>query len=396
MRQIGVAERRARLARRHRLAPEARADDPVQVARSMVALHGTDPSTVYLSVWARMTAGDVASVERALYQDRQLVRLLGMRRTVFVVPLDNAPLVQAACARDIAARERRKLVAMLTEAGVAEDSEAAEAWLRDVEATALRALGSRGEATAAELRTDDARLATELVLARGKSYEGRQSVCSRVLFLLAADGRVVRGRPLGSWTSSQFRWSPRERWCPDGAAGWAAEDAEVELARRWLAAFGPATMADLRWWTGWTATQTKRALRGVAPVEVDLDGTRGLVLADDADPVPAVQPWVALLPALDPTPMGWTQRQWFLGEHGPQLFDQSGNVSPTVWWDGRVVGGWAQRKNGEVVYRFLEDIGADATAAVESAAAALGGRLGEVRLTPRTRGASAVERELMS
>ncbi|HEX2300994.1 MAG TPA: crosslink repair DNA glycosylase YcaQ family protein, partial [Pseudonocardiaceae bacterium] len=220
MRQIGVAQRRARLARRHRLTPQARADDPVQVARSLVALHGTDPSTVYLSAWARMTAGDVASVERALYQDRQLVRLLGMRRTVFVVPLDIAPLVQAACARDITARERRKLVAMLTQAEVAED---AETWLRDVEAAALRALHSRGEATAAELRTDDARLATELVLARGKSYEGRQTVCSRVLFLLAADGRVMRGRPLGSWTSSQFRWSPRERWCPDGAADWAAE-----------------------------------------------------------------------------------------------------------------------------------------------------------------------------
>lgn len=393
MRQIGVAERRARLARRHRLAPEARADDPVQAARSVVALHGTDPSTVYLSAWARMTAGDVASVERALYHDRRLVRLLGMRRTVFVVPLDTAPVVQAACARDIAARERRKLVAMLTEAEVAED---VEAWLHDAEAAALRALDIRGEASAAELRTDDPRLGTELVLARGKSYEGRQTVCSRVLFLLAAEGRVVRGRPLGSWTSSQFRWSPRERWCPDGAADWATGDAEVELARRWLAAFGPATVADLRWWTGWTAAQTKRALRGVAPVEVDLDGAPGLVLADDVEPAPAVRPWAALLPALDPTTMGWTHRQWFLGEHGPRLFDQSGNASPTVWWDGRVVGGWAQRKDGEVVYRFLEDAGAEAVAAVESAAAELAGRLGAVRLTPRTRGASAVERELTS
>lgn len=393
MRQIGVAERRARLARRHRLAPEARADDPVQATRSVVALHGTDPSTVYLSAWARMTAGDVASVERALYHDRRLVRLLGMRRTVFVVPLDTAPVVQAACARDIAARERRKLVAMLTAAEVAED---VEAWLHDAEAAALRALDIRGEASAAELRTDDARLGTELVLARGKSYEGRQTVCSRVLFLLAAEGRVVRGRPLGSWTSSQFRWSPRQRWCPDGAADWATGDAEVELARRWLAAFGPATAADLRWWTGWTAAQTKRALRGVAPVEVDLDGAPGLVLADDLEPAPAVRPWAALLPALDPTPMGWTHRQWFLGEHGPRLFDQSGNASPTVWWDGRVVGGWAQRKDGEVVYRFLEDAGAEAVAAVESAAAELAGRLGAVRLTPRTRGASAVERELTS
>lgn len=392
MRRIGVAERRARLGRRHRLAEEARADDPVQVARSMVALHGTDPSTVYLSMWARMSGGDVACVERALYEDRELLRMLGMRRTVFVVPLDIAPLVQAACSRGVAARERRKLLGWLTEAKVAED---VEAWLGEVEDVALRALAARGEASAAELCADDPRLRTAIVLARGKSYEGRQTVSSRVLFLLAADGRVVRGRPRGSWTSSQFRWSPLQRWCPDGLADWSIEDAEVELARRWLASFGPATAEDLRWWTGWTGTQTKRALAGVRPVEVELDAGPGLVLADDVDPAPAVAPWAALLPALDPTPMGWTQREWYLGGHGPQLFDQTGNVSPTVWWDGRIVGGWAHRKDGEVAFRFLEDVGADAVAAVESAAEELTAQLGKVRLTPRTRGASAVERQLL-
>jgi Winged helix DNA-binding domain len=386
-----VEERRARLGQRHRLAAAARADDPLEVARSLVALHATDPSSVFLSAWARMTDGDVAAVERALYDRRVLLRILGMRRTVFVTPRDTAPVVHAACTRIHAARERRKLISLLAEAGIADDS---EAWLKEVEEAALRALAARGEATAAELAADDPRLRAQIVLSRGKSYEGRPSVCSRVLFLLAADGRVVRGRPVGSWTSSQYRWSTIETWCPDGVTEWPAEDAEAELARLWLTAFGPATADDLRWWAGWSVAQVKRALARIRPVEVDLGGATGLALQGDLEPVPATEPWAALLPPLDPTPMGWSRREWFLGEHGAALFDATGNIGPTVWWDGRIVGGWAHRADGEVVWRLLEDVGADAAAAVQAAAERLAARLGSVRITARGRALAPLEREL--
>jgi hypothetical protein len=63
-----------------------------------------------------------------------------------------------------------------------------------------------------------------------------------------------------------------------------------------------------------------------------------------------------------------------------------------VWWDGRVVGGWAQRKSGEIVFRLLEDVGADAAAAVEADAARLADWIGETRTLPRFR--TPLEREL--
>lgn len=67
-------------------------------------------------------------------------------------------------------------------------------------------------------------------------------------------------------------------------------------------------MADLQWWAGWTAAQTRRAVGGLGCVEVALDcGTAG-VLPDDLEREEAPEPWVALLPALDPTAMGWTDR----------------------------------------------------------------------------------------
>jgi hypothetical protein len=118
-------------------------------------------------------------------------------------------------------------------------------------------------------------------------------------------------------------------------------------------------------------------------VEVDLDGAPGFVLPDDVENEPWPEPWAALLPALDPTVMGWKERDWYLGDHGPALFDTSGNAGPTVWWDGRIVGGWSIRKDGEVVYRQLEDVGAEASRAVEAEAELLQAWLGETTVIPR-------------
>jgi winged helix DNA-binding protein len=299
------------------------------------------------------------------------------------------PVVQAACTDAIAVQQRRLLLDMLRGAGLADDP---AAWVEEVERVAVEALAARGGATTAELATADPRLAQQIVLAQGKAYESRQSVASRILLVLAAEGRVVRGRPLGSWVSGQYRWSVVDAWLPEGVPRLSRQDAQVELVGRWLAAFGPATVADVKWWTGLTMGEVRPALAKAGAVEVDLDGTPGVVLADDLDPVPAPEPWAALLPSLDPTTMGWAGRDFYLGPHRPVLFDRNGNAGPTIWWDGRVVGGWAQRKTGEVVLRLLEDVGADAAAAIDAEAARLADWLGPVTVTARFR--TPLEREL--
>jgi Winged helix DNA-binding domain len=388
--EIGVEQRRARLALRHHLAPSALATDAVQAARDLVALHGTDPASVFLAAWARTRTADAGGLERALYEERSLLRILGMRRTMFVVPAELAPVVQAACTRAIANQERRKLVQIFDQAGVAENS---ASWLEEVEEATLRALAARGQATGAELSADEPRLRQQILLSAGKRYEALVNVTTRVLFLLGADGRIIRGRPRGSWISSQYAWSPIEFWLEGGLAELDTETARTELVRRWLGAFGPGTAADIRWWTGWTAAELRRALANLATAEVGLDGETGLVLADDQDPLPVPDPWAALLPALDPTVMGWAGRSWFLGPHGPALFDRSGNPGPTVWWEGHIVGGWAQRRDGEIAFRLLEDVGTDALRAIEEVAEELRGWLGKLRVTPRFR--TPLERELV-
>jgi hypothetical protein len=352
------------------------------IAGDLVGLHGTDPATVYLSTAARMkTPGRaVAALERALYEEHALVRTLCMRRTMFVVPLDLVPVVQAACTDALVPNQRKRVVDLLESNGITRDG---RRWLRRVEAETVAALDELGEATATELAKLVPALSVQLREGEGTRWATSVGVSTRVLFLLSLEQRVVRGRPKGRWTSSQHRWAPMDTWFPDGIPSMPPAAARAELVRRWLGRFGPATTADVQWWAGWPLGQTRTALAAAEAVEVALDAGTGWVLAGDLGPARSPRTWVALLPALDSTTMGWKERSWYLGEHGAALFDRNGNAGPTVWVDGRIVGGWIQRADGEVVVELLEDVGREAAASVAREADALATRLGDVRVKPR-------------
>jgi hypothetical protein len=377
--RIDARERRARLVARQRLAPSHRAPDALEAARSVVALHSTDAATVFLSVRARTDGVVPADIERALYDDRTLVRVLCMRRTLFVVPRDLVPVVFAACTRTIAARERRRLEKFVADSGI---STRPGAWITRASNAGFQAVESRGAASTSDIVADVPMLAKRLRFGIGTKFEATQSVAARILPQLAMEGRLVRARPRGTWVSGQYRWTPMVAWLSGELERLDPAAAQAELLRRWLAAFGPGTETDIRWWTGWTAREARAALAAVPHAEVDLDGSTGYVLAGDLEPTPAPVPSVAFLSTLDPTTMGWKERDWYLGPHAAVLFDSNGNAGPTVWWDGRVVGGWSQRRDGEIVFRLLEDVGAEAVRAVEAEAARVAGWLGDARFSP--------------
>src|SRR5260370_5145534 len=141
MRKFTVEERRARLSRRHHLAPANRAASATEVARDIVGLHSTDPATVFVASWARMKNGEVAGIEQELYEDRALVRVLVMRRTAFVLPPEEAAIALAACVRSVGQVQRRQLVQWIEKAGVAQDG---AGWLRRLEESTFDAGAARG------------------------------------------------------------------------------------------------------------------------------------------------------------------------------------------------------------------------------------------------------------
>jgi len=380
--KMSLEQRRARLALRHRLAGPA--PGPTNAVNSLVAIHSSDPVTVYLSIWARVPGFEVTDLERLLYVERTLVRHWAMRRTLWVVDRTLLPHLISSSTRSIGEKERRRTAKLIEAGGVAESG---EAWMKDALPKTLDAISRHEALFTRDLTREIPELADKITFTnQAGRVMGTTGMGSRALVQLGMESKVVRARPAGSWVSGQYSWAEIESWLGRPVEEIPVEKASARIVDEWLRAFGPGTEADLKWWTGWTLRQVRRALTDVGAVEVDLgDDGVGLAHPEDLDDVAEPEPWVALLPSLDSTTMGWKQRHWYIGDHHRTLFDRNGNAGPTVWVDGRVVGGWAQRKDGEIVYELFEDVGREAEAAIEARRLELAGWLGDVIVTPRFR-----------
>ncbi|MEM9464822.1 MAG: winged helix DNA-binding domain-containing protein [Actinomycetota bacterium] len=357
MHRITTDERRRRLAHRHRLISSGRTDDPVAIADDLVCLHSSDPATVHLSCLVRMTAPSIDAVERALYADRRLVRHHAMRRTIWVMTPATARLAHAATTMKIARNERRTNIKAVEVSGVVDDPEAwIDAGVAEIR-TLLEADGPLGT------REIGQRLPHLMVPLRYGTEKHNATLNAHTKLLQGAgfEGEFTRIEPTGSWTSAEYRWTVTDDWLGQPIAGLDTREAAAGLVEHYLRRFGPATEADLKWWLGETATLVRNALADIDAVEVALDDdSTGWVAAGDVDDTDPPGPWVRLLPGLDATAMGWKERRWYLEpDHVPRLFDRFGNVGPTIWADGAIVGGWTQRPDGSVVHELLAPIGDD-------------------------------------
>lgn len=347
------------------------------VTAALLGLHATDPATPFLSLWARRPGFGVADLERELYQTRSLVRHLAMRRTLWVVSADDLPVIQSAASDRVAANEQRRLVADVLKAEVAVDG---ERWLAEACSAVVAHLERHGPLNSTELRSALPGLAGHYDPAPGKPWGGMVPLAPRVLTVLSARGEIVRGPNDSTWTTSRPRWALTSDWLGQQHP---PADAQDELVRRWLCTFGPATVADIKWWFGTTMTATRKTLSGIGAAEVALAGGPGYAMPDDLDDEPAVAPTAMLLPGLDATTMGWFDREWYLGAHRSQVFDRNGNAGPTAWWDGQIVGGWYQDDSARVQLQLIDDPGRDGRKALRQRAAELTAWLDGVSIRPR-------------
>ncbi|MDH4137596.1 MAG: winged helix DNA-binding domain-containing protein [Anaerolineae bacterium] len=381
------------LAHKQHLLPASHLADVVQVTRDIVALHATAATGPYLSLWARVPDFQRQELEDALYERRELARVHCMRMTLHAVPSDEVPFFFQAYVKRHARAEFRGWEPLLVQAGICQEGEA-EALLKKLHRRVLDVLTEKGPSTLREISQAVPELKAKIRHDVGKSYEGQFSIGSRLMLTMSMLGLLVRARPRGSWRSNLYEYAALSDWLPDvDLESVTPQEARAWLVRRYLAAFGPATFDDIQWWTGFSKSETEKALEALKPaaVEVAIEGLGDgyLMLADDVQRLrDFAQPDVShafFLPGLDPYIMGYRDRGRFLAaEHRAKVFDRAGNAMPIVWANGRVVGAWGQRKEGGVVYGLFESVGEEERALLAGEVQRLEGFLGGEFLPPRT------------
>jgi hypothetical protein len=272
----------------------------------------------------------------------------------------------------LAGLHRSRLAREIQRYGVADEG---LAWLTRAGDAVVTRLASGEELSARQLREEVPQVAGSFEQGVGTSWAGRVQLAPRVLAQLSLEARVMRGHNAGPWRGSYPLWTTPTSWLGHVPDPLPSREGYTELVRRWLWSFGPGTIDDLRWWLGDTKTTVRTALE-------DVGARRGgarrgqrrsgrLAASRRSRTGNAHERWVALLPVLDPTVMGWRQRGFYLGRHARSLFDTAGNAGTTAWADGRVVGAWVQNEDQVVRLRLLEDVTLTTRAALERTAARL-------------------------
>jgi hypothetical protein len=315
---------------RHRLDRRAPPGSLLEVVRELCGVHAQLASSAELALWARVDGLERDAVRAALEDERRLVKTWAMRGTLHLLAADDLALYVAV----LGPRWDNPGGAWLRGHGVPEEH------FRAIVRAVPRALDGRP-------RTRE-EVADRLAEAGGPELRERLlSGWGALLKPSAHRGELCFGSPRGRNVTfvRPDRWlGPLERYDPD--------DGAREVARRFLAAYGPATTDGFARWIGFRGALPKRMLAslGDEAAEVEVDGEAALVLAADLDTLgKAGRPrGVRLLPAFDPLVVGVRPRDHIVpAEHEARVYRPQAWISPVVLVDGVAAGIW-KHEHGRV------------------------------------------------
>jgi hypothetical protein len=316
---------------RHHLDQRAPAESLLAVASRLCGLHAQLMSSAELAAWARVEDFDRQAVARALWEDRTLVKTWAMRGTLHLLPAGELPLWHAAL-------------------GTSGRFLKPAQWLRAYGIT----IAELDELTQAVGTALDGRVMTREELAQevgrltgspgfaGKVGENswgtllRPAAFAGSLCFGPSLGRLVRFTHPRTWLSGQSASAPVE-----------TKTATASVARRFLAAYGPATCQDLaRWWNGGGVSTARQwiASLGDEVVTVDLEGAPAWMLAAH---VPEMRELprprsVRLLPGFDPyvVAASFHAERLLPGDFRSRVYRPQGWISPVLLVNGRMEGTW--------------------------------------------------------
>ena len=318
------------------LTEDSKINDIYQIAQDICGLHATHPMTPYLSLFIRTRKFKREDLDEVLYEKRVLGKVRYARKTVYVIQKERISEVFSATKGML----EQRLGPYLEHLGMTRKD------FENASRSILEVLEGKGM-TVKEIKKE---LQVDLNI-------------SAIVNLMCDQGLLIRGNPATGWKSSIHTYYPFHEYFPDIDLNEVDEaDAKKSMVKHYVASFGPVTVTDASWWTGFTKTEIKHILKDLKDdmSSLEISGIEGeyVLLASDKKRLESTsvpeEHLINFMPLLDPYLMGYKERNRYLvPEQYTQVFDRSGNVTSTILVDGRIFGVWDFDEEKEPAVKIL-------------------------------------------
>ncbi|WP_336360947.1 winged helix DNA-binding domain-containing protein [Haladaptatus sp. ZSTT2] len=342
-----------RLRLRSQLLDTGTATDVPDVLSRVCGLQAQDAGAATLGIRTRSSGVTAADVEAALFENRSVVRTWCMRGTLHLVATEDVPWLLSVFGPVFVARGRKRL----SDLGFDDDASA------NAVETIHDAIDDHGPLTRAEI--------VESVQRAGFAFDARGQAPFHLILRAALQGLVCKVAPVDGAEA----YGLLSEWV--GIREFPKREASLRtLARRYLSAYQPASLADFASWSklpmadvraAWAAIEDERTV-------VNDGGDRIEMLAGDVPNQDDIQESsLRLLPRFDTYLLGYASREFAVSPaKESNIWPGGGMIQPTVIHDGRAIATWKldrSKRQTEVIFvpfdEFLADWHATLDAEVE-------------------------------
>jgi uncharacterized protein YcaQ len=327
--------------RRHHLLDEPPAD-AVTICGDMCGVQAQVMGPARLQLWTRNHVITRAGIEDTLWKSRTLIKTSLMRQTLHLIPTDEFPLYIAALRPSRFAQAMR----VMERCGITRNE--SEALIPLIMETLSAGPLSR-PAIAAAIRPK-----------ASKAVRFWMENSWSLVRLPIAQGLICYGREEGN----AIVFTRTDHWLPKLKLElMSATQAQCGLLRKYLRAYGPATLHDFAHWAGLPMQEVRplRALLGAELAEVPGEKKNSLLLREDVAVLnrsSAAKGSIRLLPNFDSYLLAHREKDHLLSaKHYKRVYRNQGWISPVVLIDGAVVGVWSYKPQGKRIVVTIEPFG---------------------------------------
>jgi hypothetical protein len=312
--------------------------DPVTISRDVCGVQAQIMSAAYLQLWTRNHSISRTQIEDALWKKRTLVKTSLMRQTLHLIPADEFWLYISALKPSRLAGPLR----IMARFGITR-TEADDLTVLIMDALSSGPLG----------RAEIAAAVRPKVSKRVRAW--MEKVWS-IVRLPVAEGWIC----YGSGEGNEVKLIRTNQWLKTKTRPMPAAKAQHALLRKYLRAYGPATLQDFSHWSGIPISEVRplRAQLGEEFIEIDAGGRKSLLHEDDLALLDKKSPAgqaLRLLPHFDPYLLAHREKEHLLSRaHYKRVYRNQGWISPVLLIDGGIAGVWSYRIQGRRLLVTIE------------------------------------------